>query len=379
MDYVNRTIHFQIQSNQIFNEIIFEQMERESEMILESLDAMNYVLEATDPKGQKQNFFKKIIEFLRRIFGVFLNKAKALVQNDKGWLDENFKRFDRIDYGGLEIEMIPFWNMNESKVASELQRVQNNVSRMLTNASATGKFSNIDALKQEVFGTYLDVNGDLANGAKNFFRTGNAKNTAVAVKLTDRQLRTQALNEFRIFSRNYDKKTTATIKTAIDSAASSLERINNSVQRQTTTEAFCLIENAFYGETELSYHTHPLLEADQPAANTTSNPPSNNNNANANKEDNKVSTSVKVTDHGSKAGAQEQRKLDDMSVDQLNVRRSLVQFQQVFITAAMTVMEERYHAYMNALREILKARGKGVPSDDPDSGSTTDVKVNNKK
>lgn len=364
-NYVKEALQLNLLFSSDFSSILFEQMERESTAILASLEVNEIVFEAQAVQTKK-GIFQRIVSFIKQLFTMFTDKTKAMVMKNNAWLANEGTRLDKLNYEGLQIEMVPFWTMTIEKIQSDCNKLGNTVLDALKNSSRHKHLKDMDAVKKQLFPQYLDAEGDIAGGFKNYLRTGNAKIASKPVVLRDKALKDMVIKEFRPYCTNYEKTVLPFVKKATDDAQRQLTMIENTlVAKKVAAESFCFIEDMPYNKTELIYcENFIVLEAEQP--------PQNNNDQQQNKPDNKQAnttqndqpkpsaTKVNVTDHGNNANAKMQDDLNTMSVDQLTIIRNIAQIDQIIISSIMTVMEERYTAYMNAMRQIYSARVQGL-------------------
>lgn len=141
-------------------------MERESDFILSCLESMSIVMEAeTTNDNDKRNFFEKIIDFIKKIFGVFTEKTKTLFKNNKEWLDDNIPKLDHMDYSGLEIELLPYWVMNTSKMESAAKQILDKMNKEMRNVNPD-RHKDMENVKNDIFAQYLDEEDSLAGGFK---------------------------------------------------------------------------------------------------------------------------------------------------------------------------------------------------------------------
>lgn len=352
-DYTLKALDFQLESTRQLQSILFNQMERESDFILSCLESMSIVMEAeTTNDNDKRNFFEKIIDFIKKIFGVFTEKTKTLFKNNKEWLDDNIPKLDHMDYSGLEIELLPYWVMNTSKMESAAKQILDKMNKEMRNVNPE-RHKDMENVKNDIFAQYLDEEDSLAGGFKNFFRVGKAKGPIKPVTIKDNELKSKAKSEFANYCRKYDTAISPTVQRLLNQAQTNFKMASDMLnKKEAMKENFCLIEGAFYSETDLAYcENFVVLEADQ----------------NEKKEEKKPEkpvddkdrspTKVNVTDHGSKQNAQTHDKLNALSTEQLSVAKNIAQVAQMAIAAYMTVAEERFHVYLSALKQIISARG----------------------
>lgn len=354
MDYTTETLNFHLQINREFNRTIFDQMEMESNFILSCLESMSVVvLEETNDQDRKQGIFSRIISFIRTLLTRFTEKAKSLIKGSQSWMKENFPKLEKINYSSLEIQMVPFWNSSINEMESTAKRISTKITSIIRGNNAE-RYKDIENVKNELFKEYLDEEGNLAGGFKNFYRVGQARGPIKPVTLKGNDLKNKVLREFRSYCETYNSKIVPSIRKISEQTNRELEQIEATLsRRRATTENYCLIEDAPYNKTEIAYcENFVLLEADQ----------------SSNNQNDKVSpTKVEVKDYGSKESLKNQDTLNKMSSDELAFAKNVAQVSQISISAYMTVAEERFNAYINAIKQILKAR----------KGDLKEVKNNN--
>jgi len=142
------------------------------------------------------------------------------------------------------------------------------------------------------------------------------------------------------------------VKALMDEAEKDLQRIEKTLKARPATENFCLVENALYLNTDLAQSNNfILLEAEEPAKPDAPKPDEKP----ANHTDVKI---VNKADEGQKAEDDANTKYSGLSTVELIFLKNTIQIKQLSISALMTVLEERFRAYMNALKAILKEAGQ---------------------
>lgn len=352
MDYVLETLEHQLDINFQFQSALFEEMRLESEYILECLENMSVLIEAETNPEKKKNIFLRMIEFITNLFNKFVEATKTLFQSNEKWMKENFPKLDKVDFDGLDITMTPFWLMNTGKINSEIQKLVSKMNQVLNNDSNIEKYKDREALINGEYNEYLDSEKELTGGFKNHFRTGKAIGVK-PVTLRGGQLRSQVLGEFRSYCLGYQNNVVPSIKKLADSTKRQLDMVSRTIKTQPTRESFFLIENAFFNETELTYYDNlPVLEAE----NDDKKPAQNNQQQSSNNNKKPSVTKVQMRDNKDADGQNTQEKLDGMNSHQLTLVKNVVSITQTALAAAMTASEERYHAYMSAIKQVLRAR-----------------------
>jgi hypothetical protein len=374
MNYSTQTLNFQLGIEKEFNEILMEQMHRESLYMRATLESMVVITEAVSPDSaeKKIGIFTRIKEFIKRIFNLFTEKIKALTQSNKDWLESNKESFNKMNYSGLQLEIIPFWDVD---FKAKINEVKNAIDRLMDKSGTSDMhrdYKDIEAVKKGPFKNYLDEDGDLANGAKNYFRVGKPDNKSVRpTSLAGDELKKRILNDFHPYCLNYATATFGEIKTLVDSVNKKLDFISNNLGEKQAAEpakeSFCVIENALFSETNLMFATNMVvLEAEQPAANadatqtkteTTTTAP-----ANANDKPKVSATKVTLQNNADDKTTKMNNNVNSLSTDDTMILKNIAQCVQTIAAAALTVAEERYTAYITAMRQTLGARKSTVPT-----------------
>jgi len=359
MDYCLETSIFHLETDKQFFSTLLERMEQESQSINKSIDDNFIVLEA-DTTNNNQGIWEKIKAFFKRIFGVFSTKTKTLFDSNKKWMDENFNKLDKINYDKLKIVMLPFWSMTINDIKGVLNTIQGIADNELNNPKRLEKYKDVDEMKNTLFKEYFNEDNDLTLGLKNKFRSNNPKGPIKTQELSGGELKNKVA-EFKDYCYNYGKDITPMIQALINKAEQSLNRIERVLKESIN---FCLVESAFYSQTELFYCSNfeAVFEADE-------------TNKDDKKKDEKkpgdastkpTEVSVVNTDDKSKVDEHEEnKKYSNVSNSQLTMYKNIAQIIQLAITSAMTVLEERFSAYLNALKKIVAEAGGNI-NNNPD-------------
>ena len=338
-----------------FNESIFDRMENESEYIMKILENYQLVTEADQSinnTNQQTSIFEKISEFFKRLFGIFSEKTKAVFDSNKQWMNDNFNKLDKIDYTKLKIQMIPFWNMTLNRLKTDSANIQKTMEKIMSNKNSLEKYRDLNTIKKDIYGEYLDNNGDLTNGLKNYYRTGNAKESNTTIALEGATLKDK-INEFKTYCFNYNKDIVPFVKALMDSSQKEIQQIEKVIRSRPISENFCLVENALYVNTDIAQISgFILLEADQQKPDDTKTKP----------------TDVKLVnkaDDTQNKDDEANTKYNGMSTNTLIFLKNNMQISQLSVSALMTVLEERFRAYMNALRVIIN-ESKQTANNNPD-------------
>lgn len=370
MDYCSEVTKSFIFTDALLHSAILEQMEAESDLIracLEGLDILTEADENDTAQAKTRSVWEKIKEFFKQLFSIFTDKTKQLFATNKKWMDANFNKLDKIDYSKVSIEMIPYWNVDLNKAKSEILSISKTFANLGKTEENLKKYSDFNTLKNEVLKNYLDENGDLTNGLKNFYRVGNAKGPLKAETVSGRRL-AELVKEMKAFCFTYDKNVLPMLNSCRASIEQEIQRIEAATK--TVTEGFCLVENAYYRDTDLKYIPgyQVLFEAEQSANNQQQNQ-NNQQQTNQQQSTNPRQVSVKVsgnvnkgqqTTQNNQGQNQDDNKYKNYNALQLKFLNNIAKVSETNISACMTAMEDRFAAYMVAMKQLVAQAGKGV-------------------
>ena len=381
MDYCLEATKVNIQINKDFREMLIERMEFESKFMTTCLEDFHIMLEDAGSTVKKtgESLWDKIKKFFAGIFGVFKSTSEKLFANNKEWLDTNYNKFDKIDYTNIKIEMLPFWwDPSLDKCKGIVSQIEQKLKNVATSKNNTKQYKDIKDLKEKLLKEYVDENGDLTNGLKNIYRVGNARGPLKTVNVEGNQLREQALH-MRDYCFNYGKDVSTYISNLMRNAEKEIqviEKMMTTAPTQPTKESFCLVENALYKDTELAYcDNFIVLEADENAQNTNKEGVKEKDGSTTNP------TEVKVVNKENKNQQKEdnmKQQYNGQGYNELAFAKSVVQVYQLSITALMTVLEERFSAYIKALHHIIDEGGKDIDNNVNNGVKPTAVKVSRK-
>lgn len=328
-------------------------MEKESEIIIESYQTGRILLEADGQETavndsfveKKKGLIKTLLEFIRYIFGKFIEKAKSLGKSIAELLSKIGKKIRGSFKEHLELNMLPYWNMNDEKITSTMDNiVTKTINYIKTN---NGKVTE-EEIYDKVLSEYVDKEGSFVNGLKNYFRVGNAKETLYKETIKgDKDIAEKVENEFIPYLNNYSSKTVKTLESTANKLTSKIKGLNIVVK-----ENFSLVEGTVLTESSIGFlpNLDKILEA--PVTNDET-------------KDNKVGKGVEVKiDENEKEKEEEKKKKENTDKDgnkksnPLKAMDILLKITQNTITCAMTIAEEKLMAYYKAL-QLLSTKKEG--------------------
>lgn len=363
MNYLEEAISSSLISDQLFYEEILEQSNIERDFMLACFEN-NIILEADAPESEKKgNWLQQIIGAIKNIFNKFIENTQNLFKNDEKWIKDNIPKLKSINYDGLNVNVLPYWKLKTSDITNTLNNLQKEI-----NAFKIGdrKLANLGSREQvEQYGEfkkYVKRNGTFADGIKAYFKVGET-NTPNPVSLSGNALKMQCVNEMGKYVAEYNSTLLPTLKSNYNNFTQMLNNVDRQLkQSKPVGESFCVIENAYYGDTELAFcsNYNMLFEAD---ANKI---PANNNNNNQTNNDNKpvlnkvedTSSDNNDTNTDTSTGQNAKNVTSKGNTEYYNYLKNAIQLNQIAVAAALTACEERYRAYMSILRGVVGARSK---------------------
>lgn len=332
-----------------------DQLMTEATFMISSLESGHIeesVLEEGGVVSKTVSMFKKIIEFVKRIFKKFLEKMGIMSRTNISWLNNNKRSIQKLSTeSSIEIEMTPYWIGADKVRAIAMLSNSNELSRIAScraTEQQASRFKTVDSVKDEFFKQWTDREGKLTQGIKNLFRTGDVNKVDASVVLSGSSFSSK-IKTFEKYVRDYEINIKGILQKEFDSIVRSstladkmLESTQWSEKSKTTKESsildeFSLLEGVTYGETELiNLVMTPVWEADSPTKAS----------------DKKVDapTKVKVLKHSNEreSNFSENSRVSSQSV--ITAAKNVLTVAQSVIATEMTMYEEVVHAYMNALK-----------------------------
>lgn len=326
MDYTVQMLESHHTLVKTFNDTILERVNTETDFIMACMEGLDVVMEATDTKT---SVFKKVMDFLKRIQDLFLEKMRKMTDFSGRWLQKNKEKLEKLDYSGLSVDILPYWNMDASKMVSEVKKINSLVFDNMDKQSV-----DVDAL----FKQYEDDSGNLTGGLKNYFRYGKANAQVKPVSLKAGALKSKVTGEFVPYCEKY-KTVGNSVTQMMNNANSQLRRLDQDIKRQTKVEA---TKESLLLFTDTTFHDLGIVtEAEVPVVKKDNAPEKTPDNKN---EDVKPGQ-AKVVNNRPTASK-------DKSVNELTHMRKLIQVYQISVSAMMTISEERYRAYWSTLKQL---------------------------
>jgi len=364
MNYIEEALHSNLFSDQLFYEEVLEQLEVEREFMISCLEN-NIILEAEAPASEKKgSWIQTIRDAIKKIFDKFVSVLEDLVKTDDAWIKSNIPKLQGLNYDGLSVNTLEYWKVQPgdiNNILSELQKEINNVGpkdSRLKNLQTREQVEDFGAFKK-----YKKRNKNFTESIKIRFKVGD-DNEPNPVPLSGDALKKQCIGEMSKYVVAYKATILPTLKTSYNNFNNMLNNVERKMNvTKSVKEAYCLIENAYYSDTELSLCSNydKVFEADE-QTNTT-----NKTTVTTTKsiEDNKpVMNKVQDTSKGNEnktdtsTGQNAKANTQDETTEYYTYLRNAIQLNQIALAAAMTACEEKYRAYMSILKGVVAARAK---------------------
>ncbi len=321
-------------------------------------NGVNKVGRGVKKAGAKaKDLVAKFVEFFKNLYKRFIDNIQTLFQNNNKWLEERQDEFKEFDYSNMSTEMVPYW---DGKVDTSSLKVVNAglgsvaIRKILGDSKMLEDLNTLSKFQETHMKQYLDRDGDLKEGLKNYFRV-SLPSGKDRVKLEGNNLRTLVLNTFIPNILNYSKY--------VDAAETELAKVNRElgvIAAEIDKRGLEVKESALFGrdimDTEIAVHESLLAVFEAEGDNKTN---SNNVKDSSTGDRTKVEiTKDNRSDQQKQGNAENDRFTDRVSKENdnmLQLLRNVSTTEQLVVTSYLTVMEERYTAYMNALKAIWKA------------------------
>lgn len=292
---------------------------------------------------------KRLIEFIKNIFGRFKEFITSAFQSNEKWMIDREKDFDTMNYSGLGISMVPYWEGKNQD--STYTQIYNRIKSFSDRASSNNDFAQkfiTDEGKLETLEPYLDGDNDATNGIKNILRVGN-KNGLDAVELRENDLKSKITSEFIPYVKNH-AKLVANIERRVKDLERLMDNMESELRKRNVSESF--IEGINLSSTDLMFceNFQVILEAENADNNN-----SEQKKEDANKKDSTTgNTKVEVLDRKSKQEQEQDEQIKNESTIELRIATQTGKLVQLALSCYMTVSEERYSAYFNAIKAVYK-------------------------
>jgi len=376
MTYILEAMSGILLSDELFYEEILEQVNVERDFMLSCFEN-NIILEAEAPSSEnKGNWIRKIIDTIKSIFNKFLENVTNLFRNDEKWISQNIPKLKDLNFNDLKVTVLPYWNLDTKDITGALSELQREINNM---KYGDARLKNLqDRADVEQFGAfkkYTPKNGSFTDGIKAFFKTGE-KNEPKPVTLVGDQLKIVCVNQMSRYVNEFNSTLLPSLKSSYNNYTRLLSNVEKELSRSNNLkESFCIIENSFYVDTELSLcsNFNKVFEA------TVSNEKNRNGkaiidldnnehenvtnkNTNQNQNNQKDDTPLNKVEDTSKDNNSNQNDNTKPTNNNGNIQyytylKHVIQLNQIAIAAAITACEERYRSYMSILRGVVSARG----------------------
>ncbi len=360
MDYTIESLQFQLNSEREYSRILFEQMERESSFMMRCIENMVVITEAEEVSKtnneEKKGFFQRIIDFIRKLFGIFEEKVIKVVNRDKQWLEDNSEKLQSMDYSGIEIEeIIPFWQYDVTKMANDFTNRLNKAKEIPAIYSKMDGGDNKAIHKKYFSDFYADDQQPIADGFKNKFRTGKPE-TPKYVSLSGEELKNKVLNTFKPYCMSYRQEIKSKINDLSDKLISNIQLITKELERRkSVSESYCLLEGLTFNESLICMENYSVLLEEKTEADNNSSEKSDNENDSKKNEDKINPTSIKVSKSKSKEEMDTKNKLKNKGDTKLKAMQTYYGIMQTMLSAIYTVAEETYTVYINVMKKIVES------------------------
>lgn len=359
-DYTIMAIEEQMSMSQELGMALLNSLNNEHQYIMECYEE-GVVLEADNVTNAKpkKSLWERIKDFFRRIFGLFKNKTDDMIAKNNEFLNAIKPLIITGSMDGLTLEVLDF---NSSQKMSDISnKIINNIK------SLRGKTKE-DAEKalEEIEKKHSNGEG-FASGLKMEFRIGNPNGTLTYTSYTGANLRTK-LSEMCDFCLNYQANYTQAdnIRKRYED---DIKNIEQNFPDEVAESLYLALEGCFVDELvglDISLESkspvggslsqQSVARATQQRAKVTG-----NNTTDANK-DNVSATGGGITKDENANENKEEKSINagkngnvKVTKDNASLENKLFKVGSTVMTAYITVLEEKYTAYIARLRDWANA------------------------
>lgn len=404
-DYTIMAIEEQMSMSQELGMALLNSLNNEHQYIMECYEE-GVVLEAdniTNAKPKK-SLWERIKDFFRRIFGLFKNKTDDMIAKNNEFLNGIKPLIITGSMDGLTLEVLDF--NSSQKMADISNKIINDVK------SLRGKTKeDAEKVLEEIEKKHSNDEG-FASGLKMEFRIGNPNGTLTYTSYTGANLRTK-LSEMCDFCLNYQANYTQAdnIRKRYED---DLKTIEQNFPDEVAESLYLALEGCFADEL---FGLDISLESKSPAGGSLSqqsvaratqqraeaianNATSNTTDANKDNKDNVSATGGGITKDENANENKEEKSINvgkngsvKITKDSASLENKLFKVGSTVMTAYITVLEEKYTAYMARLRDwanadtdtktkksikdLVKIPGQKIATAKRDAKNAKDKAVNN--
>lgn len=391
MDYILECLQDTYMSEKYSNELLLEQMERESTFIFTCIE--NNIINEEDYQVLNEGFLANVLEsikaFFSKIFASFKEKANQLFKTDETWLKENWSNFDTINYSGLEVTVANLWESSIDKtikpainaIANKIDKNKIPADNILSQYSEDNDKMNAFILKDAKI--IIQDQETMTDAIKRYFRTGDKPMKVTTIK--GGNLKGYCTNDFRNYCINYKKVAVSYVENEMTNIVSKLDKLESAVTKEAhyndnIMDKYSILEETTFNNTDLIFcsNASPLLEEKglsekQKAAISEADKKKlaeirerNTATVKDDAENSLKPTKVEVTDtnkedgENSQNGEKDVNEYDGVTSNQQAYLRSVANINKTMVSCAMTVLEEKYNVYMKILKQVVLARSKDL-------------------
>lgn len=343
-DYVLESQQNTLNTASEFNNTIIEMMALEANFFL---DLVEGVMEATTKEvvvgGAKKAFattklVSNVIAFIKNIFNRFKDFMQTTFQNNEKWLAERKADFSKMNYEGLSISMVPYWNGEGKGQFAKINQAIEKIDAVDGDGKQLEGLTSRDTFNEKVLGEF-SLDGDVATGIKNFYRVGKASGED-AQELAGDTLKGIIVNRMIPYVLGYSKNISE-IQGMVNRTQNQLKVIERELKSRGVKES-AIFRTAFE-QTDFAM----IHEFDTLFENTNDNKDKQHSSSG--------STKVEMKTAEKNEANQQKEFVKGLETTKLQVLRNVTASHQLNLAAAMTVSQERQTAYVNALKAVYKS------------------------
>ena len=319
----------------------------------------------------KGHFITKIVQAFHSILQLFMNNAKKLRKKYRKWIVEASKHIDEVDYSKLQVNIDPvyIYGAKTLKGVANTPAIKRLTDKGLYNKATRKRLfksgtdmTNMETfLRTDIFKGMLSPSGSLPEGAKSYFRYGDASATKQTPRVHTGEDLKRVVQHCADYCIGYDKLTDD-LNRVKNLCANTIKAVAE--RNEALSESYIYLEESFIKDTDLAL-LYPMLEAEtekkeepqKSAKPEVKTGPTTGDNKPEDKQTSQMRSNVE----------------EASSKDELRFIKFSAQALQMILTSALTVAEERYVTYVKILRYALKDKYKFESIKGSDDENQTEI------
>jgi len=373
-NYENIVLFEYIQLNRDYYNTVLEQINNESELLKYCyenalIDEERFAVVTEGLKDTLNNFIEKIIEIIDKIKVKYSSTSENLIKSNEKWLNSNKEKLQKFNYDNISaIHIIPYWDVPTNDILNTLKRFENELSNP-PKGPELEKIIVDEMVNNPPYKEFTDMGADFKTGLRNKF-TMNSK-IIKSETLTGAAIKDRIIKEIIPFIENYGNVVNP-MKTRLTSLQTLIRNMNRRLPNvNKVEESYSILEETMFINSSLRHclNFEYVFEAEEPAKKT------DQSSEEVNKE---KEVRVEAKPNNDKNGEEGSSAPKTDAQQELAWLKETARLNQLAVTTAMSVLEERYRKYVKVCKDIITAGNAGSGETTTDKAKDTAKNVKDK-